>query len=313
MEKNNECKIVQDLLFGYADNTLNQESKEFVEKHLEVCDNCKTKFEEIKQDFKDREKFQEKEIDYLKKVRKKSQIKSIIFTIIILLTLVFIFFLRKFLIVNSIVDNEKESLKSNNFYVEQIQVLGDNMTTVFKTFYKDGKYKKVSEKYSDEGVTVESASFGEKNSDQITYIDFINNKVTVQKGEEIKNLNSEDSIKYKYFRDYDNYILLKFGMVFVMDISKDTYEYGKEYYVLKNTFENNQRWEMWIDKETGLRIKEINREGYKEYFPESTVTKSVNDYVTEFRYNFDIVTDDDVKPIDISSYQVEYIDMDNEI
>ena len=88
--------------------------------------------------------------------------------------------------------------------------------------------------------------------------------------------------------------------------------FRKEYYVLRNTFENNQRWELWIDKETGLRIKEINKDGHKEYFPESTVTKSVKDSILEFRYNFNIVTDEDVKPIDMTEYEVEYIDMDKE-
>lgn len=312
MKKNDECKIVQDLLFGYADNILSQESKDFVEKHLISCENCKSKLEEIKKDLKDNEVAQKKEIDYLKKVRRKSQIKSIFFAVIIVLIIVFMFFLYKFLIINSIVNNENRSLKNTNFYKEQIQMLGNNQTSVFKTFYKDGKYKTVSEKYSDLGVTLESATFGEVNSDKITYIDFINKKATIRKGEISKKLNSEENIKGSYFRDYDKYLSLKLGMIFVMDISKDTYEYGKEYYVLRNTFENNQRWELWIDKETGLRIKEINKDGHKEYFPESTVTKSVKDSILEFRYNFNIVTDEDVKPIDMTEYEVEYIDMDKE-
>lgn len=313
MEKNSECKITQDLLFGYADNTLNQESKTFVEKHLETCRNCEKKLEDLKQDLKNSEKNQAKEIDYLKKIRRKSQIKSLFFAVIIILVIVLVFFLRKFLIINNLVNNSVKSMKSNNFYEEQIQMLGDNKTSVYKIFYKDGKYKRVFEIYSDSGVTVQSANFGEVNSEQITYIDFINGKATVQKGEFVKELNSENNIKQNYLRDYDKSLILKLGMVVSNDISIDNYEYGKEYYVLRNPFENNQRWERWIDKETGLRIKEINKEGIKNYFPGSTVTKSVNDFVIEFRYNFDIVTDEDVKPIDISNYEVEYVDLDNKV
>ena len=40
MENNKECEIVQDLLIGYADGTLNKDSKKLVEKHLKECDSC---------------------------------------------------------------------------------------------------------------------------------------------------------------------------------------------------------------------------------------------------------------------------------
>ena len=41
MEKKTECKIVQDLLFGYVDDTLNIESKKIVEEHLINCNKCR--------------------------------------------------------------------------------------------------------------------------------------------------------------------------------------------------------------------------------------------------------------------------------
>ena len=37
---NNECKIVEDLLYGYNESLLNQESSEFVNCHLKSCINC---------------------------------------------------------------------------------------------------------------------------------------------------------------------------------------------------------------------------------------------------------------------------------
>ena len=45
-----ECDIVQDLLFGYNDETLKEGSKEFVENHLKECEKCKKIYEEIKDD-----------------------------------------------------------------------------------------------------------------------------------------------------------------------------------------------------------------------------------------------------------------------
>ena len=43
MKKEIECKVVEDLLFGYVDKTLNNESKKMVENHLKDCKDCKEK------------------------------------------------------------------------------------------------------------------------------------------------------------------------------------------------------------------------------------------------------------------------------
>lgn len=75
-----ECEIVQDLIFGYCDGTLNPASKELVEKHLVKCEECKKVYEEIKKDKKmdDEDKI---EIDYLKRVHKKLKRKKIMIVI----------------------------------------------------------------------------------------------------------------------------------------------------------------------------------------------------------------------------------------
>lgn len=75
-----ECDIVEDLLFGYVDNTLKEGSKELVEKHLKTCQNCKEILEDIK---KDEDKGTEnKEVEGLKKVNKKMKNKKLILFII---------------------------------------------------------------------------------------------------------------------------------------------------------------------------------------------------------------------------------------
>ena len=72
-------------------------------------------------------------------------------------------------------------------------------------------------------------------------------------------------------------------------------------------------WEIWLDKETGLPLKEINIDGMKTYYSdnkEENIDESkIDDYlkekqdiliksgdgITEFRYEFDVVTDEDVE------------------
>lgn len=82
-------------------------------------------------------------------------------------------------------------------------------------------------------------------------------------------------------------------------------------------------WEIWLDKETGLPLKEINIDGMKTYYSdnkeENIDENKIDDYlkekqdiliksgdgITEFRYEFDVVTDEDVEVPDLSQYKVE--------
>lgn len=82
-------------------------------------------------------------------------------------------------------------------------------------------------------------------------------------------------------------------------------------------------WEIWLDKETGLPLKEINIDGMKTYYSdnkeENIDENKIDDYlkekqdiliksgdgITEFRYEFDVVTDEDVEMLDLSQYKVE--------
>ena len=84
------CEIVQDLLFGYSDNILNNASKKLVEDHLKECNECNKLLDDIKKDTK--KKSEKKEIDYLKKIKRKMNIKSkIILITTILLSILIIF------------------------------------------------------------------------------------------------------------------------------------------------------------------------------------------------------------------------------
>lgn len=98
MEK--ECDIVEDLLFGYNDETLNETSREFVKKHLENCEKCKKILEEIKKESE--EESQDIEIDYLKKINKKGNKKTaLIIFIAILLIIVLVFNIMVFINYNN--------------------------------------------------------------------------------------------------------------------------------------------------------------------------------------------------------------------
>ena len=310
MERKTECEIVQDLLLGYVDGVLNAESKKLVEKHLLDCEQCKKRLEDIKKDMQENENNQQKEIDYLKKIRRKARIKSILIALGIILLIFIGIYIYQLIIVNTISNKAENSLNSNNFYKETTDMLGDGATAVTRTYYKDGKYKSVWEVYTEEGVETRITKYATVNSSESINISDIDKQITIEKGEFTKMANKEENLKGVNLPFDTNNFILKMGTAFIMSINTDTYQVGKEYYVFNNRFERTKNWEMWIDKETGLPIKIINREGRKSYYVGTRVLKEVNDNIQEFKYEFGKVTDEDVTVPDINSlsgYTIEYI------
>ena len=310
MERKTECEIVQDLLLGYVDGVLNEESKKLVEKHLSECEKCRKKLEDIRKDLEENENNQKKEIDYLKKIRRKSRIKSILIALGIILVVLVGSYLYQFITICSISNKAENSLSSNNFYKETTDIIGKGETVVTRTYYKDGKCKLISEIYTEEGVEKNFTKYATAGSDESIYISEVNKKITVEKGKFTKMANKEENLKGVNLPFDTNNFILKMGTAFIMSINTDTYQVGKEYYVFNNRFERTQNWEMWIDKETGLPIKTINKGGRKSFYTGTQVVKEINDNIQEYKYEFGTVTDEDVAVPDINSlseYTIEYI------
>lgn len=303
MKNKKECEIVQDLLVNYADNVLNPESKKLVEKHLSECKDCQSELKYIKEDSKEKNVVEQIELDYLKKLRIKTKIKSILLAIGIILLMAFIIYLNNFIKINRIINKAEKSLQSNNFYKETSEILFDNQTSITKEYFKDGKYKSIWMIYSDNGIETNITEYANINSDERIYIYETEKKAVIEKGNisEIKNNN----LKNIPFVNNRKGLLAKIGTAFVYSINTDTYDYGKEYYVLKNRFEKNNIWEMWIDKETGLPIREINRGGAKSFFPNTDIVKEIRDTIQTYKYEFDSITDEDIKVPDLSNYTLE--------
>ncbi len=304
MKNKKECEIVQDLLVNYADGILNQESKKLVEKHLSECEECREKLKFIQEDIKEKNSKEQIELDYLKKIRLKTKIKSILLALVIIFLIFFILFLNKFIKINSLMNRAEKSLQSSNFYKETTEILFDNQTKIKKEYFKDNKYKFVTEIYSDDGVETNLIEYADIDSDERIYIYEKDKKAVIEKGDISEIKNDINNIKYvPFITDRDN-LFAKVGTTFVYSINTDTFDYGKEYYIFKNKTENNI-WEIWIDKETGLPIKEINRGGNKIFFTGTNVIKEVRDNIQEYKYEFNKVTDEDVHVPDLSNYTVE--------
>ena len=313
MEKKNECDIVQDLLLSYCDDTLSNSSKKLVENHLKDCVNCQAKLKTIRDDIKQNHDNEIEEIDYLKKIRRKTRIKSIVWAICIILFIFLVFYIYNFSIVNSIANKATKNLNYENFYRESMTVGSNDLTSLVKTYYKDGKYKMVFETYSDEGKKVDFVKYATVDSDEYINLYENNKEVTIYKGDVYKLFNSENHIKFSPFvSDLTRFFVYRLSVPFIMSISSDTFDVGREYYVFKNRFSSNDNWEMWVDKETGLTVREISRNSTKSFYPGTNVTKSVSDTITSYSYECDCVTDEDVAVPSLEGYTVTTVENGNE-
>ena len=311
MEKKKECEIVQDLLLSYVDDVLNNESKKLVEKHLIECSVCKKRLDEIRQDMKKNESNQKKEIDYLKKIRRRARIKSIIIAIGIIFLLFFSFYLYKFVIISSIANKGYKTLQTGNIYREiRDGIDAEGEVLVKKQYLKDGKCKTVEEIYSNNGKEIKKVSYTELNSNETITIIEEEKKVIKEKGKFQEGINS-NKLYVPWILDLKEHLIVRLGFAFVMSIDTDYYAMGKEYYVIRNQFENTQKWELWIDKETGLPIRNINLNGNVSYFSGTDVIKDIRDNIREYRYQVGVVTEADVQIPDLSNYEITYINQDD--
>lgn len=74
---------------------------------------------------------------------------------------------------------------------------------------------------------------------------------------------------------------------------------------MKDIFNKNDRYETWIDRETGLVIRRISKNASKTYFAGTDIIKSVNNIIEDYKYKIGNVTDEDVNVPDLSIYEIE--------
>ena len=304
MNKKTECEITQDLLLGYVDDVLNIESKKIVEKQLLECEECQDKLNEIKNDIEKNENNQKKQIDYLKKIRRKNNVKAIILAIGIIFVICLVIYLRKFIIVNDFMNKAEKSLSSENFYIETTQVVSSDTVALTKEWYKDGKYKKETEIYTEEGVEKTPVEYATINTNEKIILDHENKIATIETGEFTEMKNKEKYIKNiqieKEFR-----LVYKIIKPFICSSHTSYYDVGREYYVLNYIIDDGPIYEEWIDKETGLPLKLSGNGSIKTFFEGTDVVKEEIDMSSRYRYEFNTVTEEDVNIPDYSEYKVE--------
>ena len=87
MKNDLSCEVVRDLLPSYLDGVASGETKAAVERHMEECPDCRETLRRMKEP-EDAAPPEEKEIDYLKKVRRRNSRKvTVIVSVVVLLAM----------------------------------------------------------------------------------------------------------------------------------------------------------------------------------------------------------------------------------
>lgn len=281
----NNCEIVKDLLPNYIENLLSDETKRYVEEHINSCDDCKRVLQimkEGKQEETNKEVEEEQiELDYLKKHRKKSLILKVLALAFIIVLLIYILsYFLKFVQINSILNKAEnkmnELIEANNYTIYTTEHNIDYRTNkdsfhYSEYYYRDGKYKTLSRGYSMNSWRLDGTDINEDEVG-ITYgvIDR-NEKATVyNKNKKIINektnykINSKGRIIRIVYNPIEIYFenmgflaetYARICMTFDNSISSERF-IGRDCYVFRIKKKNYCK-EIWIDKETLIPIKEI--------------------------------------------------------
>lgn len=282
MEKKVECGIVYDLLPNYVENVTNEYSNKFIEEHLSICKKCKNDYNNLKKKMNINSSTKV-EINFLKKYRKHLKVLNMIILSIVLLVIgLTVNTIRKVTIIKDMQNKILEYSNSDNYYIKAIKH-GNNEETIIETYKKDNVILQKITRNSKEG---ESSLINYSNNKKInTYIDSGTSKIAVIN---VENSITETNVENWVYTQNEKECIMA---AFMSSIKREKVD-GKYVYRIKNFYPAQKfitdfdNFYFYIDKETGLMIKNSENDG------------------TNYEYQFNVVTDKDLIEPNIEEYTI---------
>lgn len=128
------CKIIQDFLPNYIENLTCEETNKYIENHIDNCEECKKVLENMKNELSENKENENKELDYLKNIKRKIFILISIIAIFIIIVLAI--FLQKWIIINNLSEKSEELTSISNYYAKVCSYENENLHIV-ETFHQD--------------------------------------------------------------------------------------------------------------------------------------------------------------------------------
>ena len=259
-----DCNIVKDLLPNYIDKLTSNETNIFIEEHLKNCELCKKSFEDMSKEIEvDYKNSNDKKVKAFKKVNKKIKgLKAIIFIILLAFILVFA---RKLVIINNI-ENKAGRIDYSN-YSKIMTETTEKYISKTEYYQNNDNFVKINTKINKDGISkVISYSINGKEDIRI-----------IENGSENENINKnsiEKDVQYQYL---NKSFMGNIGIALSWNSVRNINLYNKQCYLL-----NIENYLNFIDKESGLTIKEININ---------------NNSVIDYKYTFGDVTDEKIEKL----------------
>lgn len=127
MKNEKECNIIRDLLPNYIEKLTNNDTNEFIEKHIENCEECN----DLLKNYKTENKVNEDDkifINYAKKFNLKFNILKYIIIIIVFILIVIT--INKAIIINNLISKSNSYEKSTNYYSKYYQYTENEITII---------------------------------------------------------------------------------------------------------------------------------------------------------------------------------------
>ena len=278
MKEKRNCKIVQDLLPNYIENLTNEETNHFIEEHLKECPECQHIFDNMQKELKvNTTKRDEREVKYMKKLSGK--MKLLKFIILALVIIYVIIVGGRTFIMTSLSEKAKENQSYNNYYAKLYSYQGDTLT-ITESYNKGEDYLTTMTRVVNNNQ-IQKIIHYKKGNEQITLTE-VDGKRYIQDSKEIL---GGQIRPVTYVSDG---LLANMQYAFIIGIDK-TYCNGKECYIIKG-----DSYERYIDKETGLAVREIDKSNKE-------ITRQT-DIVVDYKYEFNTVKDSDITKPDTTGY-----------
>ena len=273
MEKKKLCNIIKDLLPSYIENLTNDETNSFIESHIADCPECKELLENMQKEIEvNSPKKEEKNFKYIKRYNQKLKIFR---NILLIIALIFILIVtRRFIIINDLSNKARISESKTNYYIKSEFYLNRKIIT-YEKYNKD-----------EISLAINKIYYIDNPNSMEEYINYTSDKEDLRL---VKNINQQELLTSdkNMHLDITNYTLnfyapfKKLYFTLTTNIQNVTLS-GKKCYLLK--IDNTERF---IDAETGLIIKVIDNDKNR---------------VTDYHYEFDTVTDEDVELPDTTGF-----------
>lgn len=298
----NKCKIVEDLIPGYCDNILNDESKNFVEEHIRDCKKCSSKIEEYKK-IETEENINTEQINYFKKINRKNNIKVVLGVVIIILIAMLGNYLYNFTIMYNYKKNYEQISNADNYYFERRENTNYGVS-IIKVWKKGDKLKTEEGIYenTDDNYHLYKTKYETIGSNESVEIDENEKKVTYVTNKRITLNNPLDGVypNLGVPLDMNGNILFQLGTPFYGKV-EGTSRNGsnREYYIIRYG-----ETTLYVHKDTFIPWKTMGETSGKSFYPNSNdVVKSEFIGTNYYIYNANTVTDEDVSIPNLDEYE----------